>query len=151
MEIIRNYNTDFMNKILELKLERKINKFKNEIYFSVVENNILYGITRLTKLEKKEIYKIEDLLKDLDINPEELSLDVYYLSGLWLDDKFSKKGIRQELSDKRIIELKNIKEDYLIVSEFNNNSTLLPYYKSILNTINISEKGEFTNIVSSRI
>lgn len=59
METIENQNSEFMCKLLSLKLQKEISGGKDARYFILTEDSIVYGIAKISG-ESKMVIWIDD-------------------------------------------------------------------------------------------
>ena len=150
MKILQHHNPYYMNSLLKIKLCGVINKYQNEIYFVLTENDIIYGISRLVSLNPKEYPKMKEQFKNTntDIDDEK---NVFVFAGVWVSEECRGNQYGISLITHRLDVLRKEKNDYIILSDIYNTSPLLSYYNEMLNIININKQEKITYISSARI
>lgn len=120
MNLRKITNTEFMNKLLKIKLnDCNVKEYKNEHYFGYVsDGNILKGLSRIVFLEEDEKSFLENCFSNINGN-------IAFLSGVWVDKKERNKGYGKAMIEARF----NIITDKMtLITDIKKTSPLYDYY-----------------------
>ena len=95
MKIKEIDNTDYMFTILQLKLSKKLTRFKNEKYLVLHHEHLIYGIARYVKITEPEIHLLDT---------KHLYSNTMSIFEIWIDEEVQDLGFEEEFKAKNMTE-----------------------------------------------
>lgn len=128
MTIIKHDNNEYLFKILRSKLGINLKEYKDDSYFVLTSDHLIYGICRITKLTNSESQDNNQFIKPFNLKKSHINKDIYYLSGIWVNEDIRNQGYGTKLINKR---LEITKKDDIIITDIQNKSSLKNKYKAL--------------------